>query len=57
MKIGYYTGGTVFLTSQLEQTDLSSWQVQATIIVSALVMIVIYSAVTWFLLDRRINLE
>ena len=33
MKIGYYTGGTVFLTSQLEQTDLSSWQVQATIIV------------------------
>jgi hypothetical protein len=57
MKIGYYTGGTVFLTSQLEQTDLSSWQVQATVIVSALVMIVIYSAVTWFLLDRRINLE
>ena len=57
MKIGYYSGGTVFLTSQLEQTDLSSWQVQATIIVSALVMIVIYSAVTWFLLDRRINLE
>lgn len=56
-QIGYYTGWTGFLTSQIEQTDLSSWQVQATIIVSALVMIVIYSAATWYLLDRRINLE
>ena len=57
MKIGYYTGGTVFLASQLEQTELASWQVQAMIIGSAIVMIVIYSAATWYLLDRRINLE
>ena len=57
MKIGYYTGSTVFLASQFEQTDMASWQVQVMIIVSALAMIVIYSAATWYLLDRRINLE
>jgi hypothetical protein len=57
LQVGYHTGWTSIFMSQMERGDMSVWQVQLSIIVSSLVMIAIYSAATWFLLDRRINLE
>ncbi|MBQ6635782.1 MAG: hypothetical protein IJH81_05400 [Lachnospiraceae bacterium] len=57
LQVGYHTGWTSIFMSQMERGDMSVWQVQLSIIVSSIVMIAIYSAATWFLLDRRINLE
>lgn len=57
MQVGYYTGWAGLFMSQIEKNGISSWQLQVSIIVSAIVMIAIFSAATWFLLDRRINLE
>lgn len=56
-RIGYYTGWTELLAAQVENGNLPGWQIQAGAVLSAVVMIVIYGAATWYLLDRRINLE
>jgi hypothetical protein len=34
-----------------------AWQFQLVLIVSTLILIAVYSGVTWYFLDRRLNLE
>lgn len=55
--IGFYSGLGGTLGIQLENGQLAMGKLQAGILISAVVLIVIYSAVTWYLLDRKLNLE
>ncbi|MBR2728534.1 MAG: ABC-2 transporter permease [Lachnospiraceae bacterium] len=58
--IGVYTGFIGLLVSQAEaDAGSAAWMagVQTATVIQSLVLIVVFSAVTWFLLDRRLNLE
>ena len=56
-QIGYRIGWADFIAARFESNLLLAWQFQAAVIVSTLILIAIYGAVTWYFLDRRLNLE
>ena len=56
-KIGYYTGLGEFLEMQIASGEQVMWKIQTGILVTTVVLIAIYSFVTWFLLDKKLNLE
>ncbi len=56
-QIGKYTGLTGLIFSQAEEVSMSLWKLQGMTIVSEIVTIAIYGVITWYILDRRINLE
>ena len=54
--IGVRIGLLGFLISQAEETA-GSIPAQATVAVSAAASIAVYSLITWYFLDKRLNLE
>lgn len=56
-QIGYRIGWADFLMARFEGKLFLAWQFQLAVIVSTLILIAIYSGVTWYFLDRRLNLE
>ena len=56
-RIGVSAGLQGLFFSQTEEGIVNLTRVQAGMILTTLLMIVIYSAGTWFLLDRKLNLE
>ena len=56
-QIGYRSGWADFFLERFDGNLLLSWQFQVPVIVSTLLLIAVYSAVTWYFLDRRLNLE
>ena len=56
-KIGYRIGLVDFLAARFESNLLLTWQFQVSVIVSTLILIAIYAVVTWYFLDRKLNLE
>ena len=53
-QIGYRAD---FLMARFEGKLFLAWQFQLVLIVSTLILIAVYSGVTWYFLDRRLNLE
>ena len=56
-KIGYRIGLADFIAARFESNLLLTWQFQVSVIVSTLILIAIYAVVTWYFLDRKLNLE
>lgn len=56
-RIGYYTGWTTLFLNQVGEEGAAAWQVQVSVIISTLVLIAVYGVVTWYFLDKRLNLE
>ncbi len=56
-QIGYRMGWADFILARFDGKMLLSWQFQAVVIISTLILIAIYGAATWYFLDRRLNLE
>jgi hypothetical protein len=56
-QISHYAGWTDIILNRFDENLLLTWQIQAAVIVSTLLLIAVYSAVTWYCLDRRLNLE
>lgn len=56
-QIGYYTGWTTLFLNQVGEEGAAAWQVQVSVIISTLVLIAVYGVVTWYFLDKRLNLE
>ena len=56
-QIGYRVGWADFLMARFEGKLFLAWQFQLVLIVSTLILIAVYSGVTWYFLDRRLNLE
>lgn len=56
-QIGYYTGWSIRFLELVGEDWMNAWQVQVSVIVSTLVLIAVYGIVTWYFLDKKLNLE
>lgn len=56
-RFGHYTGTLDYFFDLYQVDEIMMWRVQGFLVVSTLLLIAVYSVITWYLLDRRLNLE